>query len=100
MRLNDEPYSDHGIEVLYRFAAFDPFLRSDYFGRRLDLGQFERFRRVVHMPAFATLLRHERATVLSSLEARARAAAARHPFRCRRCRRETRNRPRSDPLTA
>eukprot|EP00898_Chlorokybus_atmophyticus_P003959 jgi/Chlat1/4564/Chrsp29S00342 len=39
LRLNDKPYIDHGIEVLYRFAGFDPFQRSLYFGRPHDLGQ-------------------------------------------------------------
>lgn len=29
---NDEPYFDHGIETLYRFADVDPFQRSPYFG--------------------------------------------------------------------
>ncbi len=29
---NHMPYRDQGIEVLYRFASFDPFLRSNYFG--------------------------------------------------------------------
>ncbi len=29
---NDKPAYDHGIEVLYRFANFDPFSRSKYFG--------------------------------------------------------------------
>ena len=38
------PETDAGIAVLYRFAAFDPFARSTYFGISLDLGQFERFR--------------------------------------------------------
>lgn len=36
--------------VMYRFAAFDPFERSKFFGRSFDLGQFERFRRVFHTP--------------------------------------------------
>ena len=36
---NSFPSPDHGIEVMYRFSAFDPFTRCDYFGRTLDLGQ-------------------------------------------------------------
>jgi hypothetical protein len=32
LRDNNVPRVDHGIEVLYRFAAFDPFQRSHYFG--------------------------------------------------------------------
>jgi len=60
-------HPDHGIEVLYRFADFSPFERADYFGRSLDLGQFERFRRVVHSPHFRPLLGHARAVTLSTL---------------------------------
>lgn len=68
LRSNNQPYADHGIEVLYRFANFDPFTRSTYFGRPLDLGQFERFRRVFHSPAYRVILCHSEAQVLSSLE--------------------------------
>lgn len=32
LKQNDKPYFDHGIEVLYRYANFDPFQRSKYFG--------------------------------------------------------------------
>jgi hypothetical protein len=32
LQLNNMPYANHGIEVLYRFARFDPFCRSEYFG--------------------------------------------------------------------
>ena len=32
LQLNNMPYSNHGIEVAYRFAKFDPFERSQYFG--------------------------------------------------------------------
>jgi len=49
---------------MYRFAAFDPFERSKYFGRSFDLGQFERFRRVFHTPAYKTLINHDSATVV------------------------------------
>ncbi|GLC46927.1 hypothetical protein PLESTM_001946200 [Pleodorina starrii] len=65
---NNVPYSDHGVEVLYRFANFDPFARAKYFGRSLDLGQFERFRRVMHSPFYATLLDHSGWEVLSTLQ--------------------------------
>ncbi len=72
LQQNNHPYIDHGVEVMYRcggcrgwesapgvactftwrhtlrtrrFADFDPFNpRTLYFGRRMDLGQFERFR--------------------------------------------------------
>ncbi len=32
LQQNDLPTADHGVEVLYRFADFDPFARSCYFG--------------------------------------------------------------------
>jgi hypothetical protein len=32
LQRNNSPYPDHGVEVMYRFAAFDPFQRSRYFG--------------------------------------------------------------------
>ncbi|KAH9799259.1 hypothetical protein KPL71_000291 [Citrus sinensis] len=39
LKYNDQPRPDYGIEVLYRFAGFDPFERSTYFGPFFDLGQ-------------------------------------------------------------
>lgn len=54
--------------MLYRFAGFDPFARSRYFGCSLDLGQFERFRRIFYTPCFSALLNHTSHTVLSQLE--------------------------------
>jgi hypothetical protein len=68
LKRNNAPYPDHGVEVMYRFAAFDPFERSRYFGRSFDLGQFERFRRVFHTPAYKPLLGHDRADVVGRLE--------------------------------
>jgi hypothetical protein len=65
---NNFPTLDHGIEVLYRFANFDPFARSNYFGRSLDLGQFERFRRIFYTKCYTTLLNHTHHTMISSLE--------------------------------
>lgn len=67
LKANNKPYHDHGIEVMYRFAAFDPFERSKYFGRSFDLGQFERFRRVFHTPAYRALLNHDDCEVVSRL---------------------------------
>jgi hypothetical protein len=60
-------HPDHGVEVLYRFADFSPFERARYFGRSLDLGQFERFRRVMHSPHYRPLLNHHSARTLSTL---------------------------------
>eukprot|EP01025_Chloroclados_australasicus_P035133 TRINITY_DN3586_c0_g1_i5.p2 TRINITY_DN3586_c0_g1~~TRINITY_DN3586_c0_g1_i5.p2 ORF type:complete len:216 (-),score=6.40 TRINITY_DN3586_c0_g1_i5:991-1638(-) len=55
---NDDPYIDHGVEVLYRFASFDPWTRCRYFGKSQDMGQFERFRRMFHNSAYSALLNH------------------------------------------
>ncbi|KAL6313088.1 hypothetical protein AAG906_006689 [Vitis piasezkii] len=41
---------------MYRFAGFDPFERSTYFGPFFDLGQFERFRRIFHHSSYRVLL--------------------------------------------
>ncbi|DBA71259.1 TPA: hypothetical protein ACH3X2_011077 [Trebouxia sp. C0005] len=68
LQQNDLPTADHGIEVLYRFADFDPFARSCYFGVNRDLGQFERFRRIFHTPHYSVLLSHLHYTPLSSLQ--------------------------------
>ncbi|GJP62433.1 hypothetical protein CLOP_g19497 [Closterium sp. NIES-67] len=46
LQCNDHPYPDHGVEVMYRFAGFDPFERSRYFGPRFDLGQVRMKQRV------------------------------------------------------
>jgi hypothetical protein len=68
LRQNNTPWVDHGIEVLYRFAAFDPFQRSHYFGRSWDLGQFERFRRLARDQPYDILLQHTDRRVASSLQ--------------------------------
>ena len=68
LRNNNDPYPDHGLEVLYRFAGIDPWSRSNYFGRSLDLGQFERFRRIMNTECFSLLVNHTSAEMLSSME--------------------------------
>mmetsp|Transcript_3162 Transcript_3162/g.10947 ORF Transcript_3162/g.10947 Transcript_3162/m.10947 type:complete len:183 (+) Transcript_3162:235-783(+) len=69
LRKNNEPYVDHGIEVLYRFADIDPFdIRARYFGVKMDLGQFERFRRMFHTQQYRALLNHVDARPLSTLQ--------------------------------
>ncbi|DBB17849.1 TPA: hypothetical protein ACH3X3_002867 [Trebouxia sp. C0006] len=68
LQQNDLPTAGHGVEVLYRFADFDPFARSCYFGVNKDLGQFERFRRIFHTPYYSVLLSHLHYTPLSSLQ--------------------------------
>lgn len=67
LKYNDQPHHDYGIEVMYRFAGFDPFQRSTYFGRFFDLGQFERFRRIFHHSTYRVLLGHQEREILSSL---------------------------------
>ncbi|CAN6341163.1 unnamed protein product [Urochloa humidicola] len=67
LKYNDQPRPDYGIEVMYRFAGFDPFERSTYFGRKFDLGQFERFRRLFHHSSYRSLLGHKERKMLSSL---------------------------------
>ncbi|MCO5603582.1 hypothetical protein L7F22_057733 [Adiantum nelumboides] len=64
---NDHPYADYGVEVMYKFAGFDPFQRSTYFGPFFDLGQFERFRRIFHHSTYRVILGHKEARTLSSL---------------------------------
>ncbi|XP_022755321.1 uncharacterized protein LOC111303364 isoform X2 [Durio zibethinus] len=67
LKYNDQPRQDYGIEVMYRFAGFDPFERSKYFGPFFDLGQFERFRRIFHHSTYRVLLGHKERKILSSL---------------------------------
>lgn len=67
LRDNDQPHADYGVEVMYRFAGFDPFQRSTYFGPFFDLGQFERFRRIFHHSTYRVLLGHKEMRMLSSL---------------------------------
>ena len=59
---------DDGIEALYTFANFDVFkVDHFFFGRRMDLGQFERFRRVLITKPYSMLLHWKENVVLSSL---------------------------------
>ncbi|KAM7268795.1 hypothetical protein ACFE04_010961 [Oxalis oulophora] len=67
LKYNDQPRPDYRIEVMYRFAGFDPFERSTYFGWFFDLGQFERFRRIYHHSTYRVLLGHKERKILSSL---------------------------------
>ncbi|XP_004501296.1 uncharacterized protein [Cicer arietinum] len=67
LKYNDQPRQDYGIEVMYRFAGFDPFERSTYFGPFFDLGQFERFRRIFHHSTYRVLLGHKERKIMSSL---------------------------------
>ena len=63
-----ETSADSGVEVLFAFALLDLYLpRSTYFGYSADLGQFERFRRVLHSPRYRCLLSHVERRVLSTV---------------------------------
>jgi hypothetical protein len=59
---------DEGIEALYAFANFDVWsIQNEFFGKRIDLGQFERFKRIMMARPYAALLRHKSRCVLSSV---------------------------------
>lgn len=63
----DTRFIDEGIEALYEFAEIDVWsLRTNFFGRALDLGQFERFKTVMVLEPFAITLVGEY-TILSVL---------------------------------
>ncbi len=70
LRNNNEPHSDFGIEVVYRFAGrhASPFGTSYFFGRPLDLGQFERFRRIMNTEKLRILVGHTDSELLSRLD--------------------------------
>lgn len=40
--------------------------------KSFDLGQFERFRRILHIPAYKPLLNHEECQIMSTLQVRVR----------------------------
>lgn len=74
---NTFPHSDAGIEAVYRFTDFDPFERTTYFGVNLDLGEFERFKRIFYTPCYITLLNLTSWEVTSTLEVSERVWVAR-----------------------
>ncbi|KAJ9167781.1 hypothetical protein P3X46_019376 [Hevea brasiliensis] len=67
LKYNDQPHPDYGMEVMFKFAGFDPFERSTYFGPFFDLGKFEGFRRIFHHSTYRVLLGHRESKILSSL---------------------------------
>jgi hypothetical protein len=82
---NDHPRVDAGVLSLYRFSSFDPMVRSDFFvDRRFDLGQFERFRKVLKSESdFSPLVNSRSWHILSVLSLSDDAVAVRvlvHPF--------------------
>lgn len=63
------PTKDDGIDALYAFANVDIWaLTHRFFGKKMDLGQFERFKRVLVASPYDILLRHRRARTLSALK--------------------------------
>lgn len=62
------PRKDDGIDALYVFANLDIWaLTHRFFGKKMDLGQFERFKRVIVASPYDVLLRDYRMKTLSAL---------------------------------
>lgn len=62
------PHKDDGIDALYVFANLDIWALSHrFFGRKMDLGQFERFKRVVVAHPYDILLRDYKSLTLSAI---------------------------------
>lgn len=62
------PRKDDGIDALYAFANLDIWgLTHRFFGKKMDLGQFERFKRVVVTTPYSVLLREHCERTLSSV---------------------------------
>lgn len=62
------PRKDDGIDALYVFANLDIWaLTHRFFGKKMDLGQFERFKRVIAASPYDVLLRDYRMNTLSAL---------------------------------
>lgn len=62
------PYKDDGIDALYAFANLDIWALSHrFFGKKMDLGQFERFKRVVVAHPYDILLREYESRTLSAI---------------------------------
>lgn len=62
------PHKDDGIDALYVFANLDIWALSHrFFGKKMDLGQFERFKRVVVAHPYDILLREYESHTLSAI---------------------------------
>jgi hypothetical protein len=80
----DTRRKDEGLEALYTFANFDVWsLRTDFFGRSLDLGQFERFKRIMVCTPYDIVLVGEY-EILSQFKANADTYCCRVIFRAPR----------------
>lgn len=64
----NSPTKDDGIDALYIFANLDIWaLTHTFFGRKMDLGQFERFKRVLVASPYNAILRSADSSTLSAL---------------------------------
>ncbi|CAN8069166.1 unnamed protein product [Agarophyton chilense] len=62
------PCKDDGIDALYAFANLDIWaLSHHFFGRRMDLGQFERFKRVIVADPYDVFFADYESETLSAL---------------------------------
>lgn len=62
------PTKDDGIDALYAFANVDIWAFTHrFFGKKMDLGQFERFKRVLVASPYDVLLTYRRSRTLSAL---------------------------------
>eukprot|EP00184_Porphyridium_aerugineum_P004158 CAMPEP_0184695864 /NCGR_PEP_ID=MMETSP0313-20130426/3355_1 /TAXON_ID=2792 /ORGANISM="Porphyridium aerugineum, Strain SAG 1380-2" /LENGTH=157 /DNA_ID=CAMNT_0027154391 /DNA_START=533 /DNA_END=1003 /DNA_ORIENTATION=+ len=60
-------FKDEGIDALYSFANVDVWsVQHNFFGSKMDLGQFERFKRVMITNPYGMLLQHKEREFLSS----------------------------------
>lgn len=65
------PTKDDGIDALYAFANVDIWAFTHrFFGKKMDLGQFERFKRVLVASPYDALLRYHSVRTLSALRVR------------------------------
>lgn len=77
------PYKDDGIDALYAFANLDIWALSHrFFGRKIDLGQFERFKNVVVAHPYNILLTEYRTRTLSAIHVAPDSYISRRAFEC------------------
>lgn len=77
------PHKDDGIDALYAFANLDIWALSHrFFGKKMDLGQFERFKRVVVAHPYDILLRNYESRTLSAIHVKPDVYVTRRTFKC------------------
>ncbi|PXF44859.1 hypothetical protein BWQ96_05349 [Gracilariopsis chorda] len=78
------PTKDDGIDALYAFANLDIWaLSHHFFGRKMDLGQFERFKRVIVADPYDVLFADYESETLSALRSGDDFYVSRRRFRVR-----------------